>query len=168
VASWELIPAGDHFREFERFDVVACAGGAGVVQTAAAAGARVVTWDRSIDRRYHDATNAGAHVDPRTPGEKWYLPLSHWYPGFAARYAGRSLSRWLVVAQWKTHASISFARAWAVLFLAYSLRGMHIQPTVGLTITRAIWGLASGPRAALTGWLFTRTVFALREALGYS
>jgi len=56
---WPIIPDGDHSRILRDYKVVACAGGAGAVQTARLAGCQVITWDSSIDRNYRDKWNAG-------------------------------------------------------------------------------------------------------------
>lgn len=70
----EVLP-GDHFSQFEKASIVVTHGGAGTVQTAAAAGARVITTTEVLDRRYRDPTNAGHGVMPGADPDSIMLSL---------------------------------------------------------------------------------------------
>jgi len=70
----EVLP-GDHYAQFTNASVVVCHGGAGTVQTAAAAGARVISGTVVLDRHYRDPMNAGSGVKCGADPDKIILPL---------------------------------------------------------------------------------------------
>jgi len=75
----DVVP-GDHFAQFATARVVLTHGGAGTVQTAAAAGARVVVGTSVLDRRYRTPTNAGLGVMAGASPDKILISLLPLHP----------------------------------------------------------------------------------------
>jgi hypothetical protein len=71
-----LIQPGDHYAQMEGAEIVVCHGGAGTVQTAAAAGCTVYVYDLKLDRWYFVPHNAGAGVKCGADPDKIVLPLA--------------------------------------------------------------------------------------------
>lgn len=167
LAAWEEITDVDHFAAFQNFTHVACAGGAGVVQTIAMAGARAVAWSDAIDRRYRQPDNAGAGVDGNEAAEKWWLLAAPEMPSLAFRYCGVSPRRWWHYLKWRAWTGAWLQRAWHVVFMAYSLRFSHVLPTLEETIVGVVLGTSRahgflGPLARFAA------AVALRGALSHA
>jgi hypothetical protein len=82
------LPAGDHQTLLSECKVLYCAGQAGIVQTAAASGARVVVMaDPVLDRAYKDVYDAGKGVDCTGDPDNIYLAF--------AKRDSRWLALWL-------------------------------------------------------------------------
>jgi hypothetical protein len=83
---WEhvrVIEGSDHPTLFREYKTVICHGGAGTVQTAASAGARVVAATSALDRRYRNMYDAGVGVTPGGDPDNVFLAL------------GRGDTRWV-------------------------------------------------------------------------
>lgn len=168
-ADWEEITESDHFRAFQDYTEVACAGGAGVVQTIAAAGARAVAWDDSIDRRYREPTNAGRGVDGNEAPEKWWLLVVDQRPSLLWRYARLSPRRWWNYLRWVAWRDAWGRRAWHTLFMIYSLRFTHVLPTLEETVVSVfVRPLAGGVFAAMLRLLFALILKSTLAHAGYS
>nr|DBA06988.1 TPA_asm: polyprotein [Hypovirus sp.] len=156
---WEEIPSGDHLELFRNYTEVACAGGAGVVQTIAMAGARAVAWDNSIDRQYSDPTDAGRGVDGNEAGWKWRILIPYFYPSYSKILHPRV---WWAYMWFKVSTVEILRTLWQLLFIAYSFRKWHIMPTIESTISRNLLG-TSHPLFAL---LLARLIHCLWVAWG--
>jgi hypothetical protein len=71
----KVVEPGDHFSQFLKYETVVCHGGAGTVQTAAAAGCRVIAIDNVLDRDYVNNLDAGSGVSGGANPDKVILLL---------------------------------------------------------------------------------------------
>lgn len=145
---WDPVPTGDHFRLFQDFDTIACAGGAGVVQTAAVAGCKVQVWSDVIDRDYVFPKDAGKGIDGNEHARRWYLVAAHFYPSYYRKYiwcsilSPRDLYAGLVFA-WDSWNMWGFI--WKCLYLWQVLKYVPILPTPAATLLRAMKLPSEGP-----------------------
>nr|QED42897.1 unknown [Mycosphaerella hypovirus A] len=134
---WEQITDTNHAIAFQAYDEIACAGGAGVVQTIAMAGAKAIAWDDSIDRRYRTPGDAGANVDGNEATESsmdaldwWVKPHKPWFPPLRA---------WRKVFHLWVSIHKPFQMSWSVLFFVYSHRYRFVvMPTLNSSIWQII------------------------------
>lgn len=83
----------DHEQELKKYSVVVCPGGAGVVQTAASSGCRVVTTTTCLDRNYRNPHDAGLGVHPLIDPDNIFLALAKRDIRFLAFWLRKNLFR---------------------------------------------------------------------------
>lgn len=159
-AEWERVPAGDHAVLFKQYEVIACAGGAGVVQTAAVAGCRVISWSNVIDRDYRLPMDAGAHVEGNEPSSKWLSILGYWYPGYLYASCGLSPKAYLKRTQWYLGCIITLESTWSLFWLLAALARVVIMPTFEQTIGRFFGFAMEGWVGALIAAILIRGSYA--------
>jgi hypothetical protein len=165
---WEICPAGDHSEILTRYDRVAGAGGAGLVQTARSCGCEVEVWSGVIDRTWIDPMNAGQPVTKRQMEDVWYLPVVYFYPRKLTLVVTRP-RMYLFAVRWFIGMQPLARLGWAAMFVLTCMRNqLLIMPTIDATIARAILGPGGGLAMFFGGRILVKAIRYYRVARGYS
>jgi hypothetical protein len=139
-SKWPVVPNGDHMEFLPNYKTIACAGGAGIVQTARACGCKVVTFTQVIDRMWFDPGDAGEEVKPGQYLDMWGILALHYYPFKFIKwtlYHPRALYHLFF---FEIKILTDRVRFWPCLFIGYCLsRSTYIQPTLSHTIWNIIF-----------------------------
>jgi len=172
-ASLPVVPDGNHQQILPDYAVIVCPGGAGIVQTAACCGCKVVATTSVIDRDYRRPDDAGQGVAPGADPQRVLLAM--------AKYDWRL---WLVYVVRRPH-RLPGAFAWAIGGLSaegilnialtcvwlYHKSGLvyAVRPSVWATFTALALGKDAGWFATLVVILLGRYVWtAIRYEVGFS
>jgi hypothetical protein len=165
---WPICPPGDHSELLTQYEEIACAGGAGVVQTARACGCKVKVWSRVIDRQWFNPDDAGRPVTKTQQEDRWYLPIVYFYPVSASLLVMRP-RLWVFAAKWLLSLQPIGRLAWAVLFVVTCMRNQFlVMPTIDATIARFVLGPGGGIMMFLSGRILVKSVRLYRAARGYT
>jgi len=136
---WPVVPSGDHMSILPRYKTIACAGGAGVVQTAKACGCSVITWDDSIDRQWFNPNDAGDEVLVGQKLNRWILVGWYFYPKDILFQAMRYPNLLYDYIKFVIRVTELHKRIWAVIFTTYCVyKSFTPMPTLEGSIVRMI------------------------------
>jgi hypothetical protein len=168
-ADWEVCPAGDHSELLCSYERIACAGGAGVVQTAKACGVKdVEVWTRVIDRTWHNQSSAGVEVRGEQPDELWYIPVAYLYPSVLWRIACRP-TLWFPFIHFVVSRLPIKRLAWTTAFIVTcTWKGFLIMPTFDATVARFVLGPAGGLGTYFAGRVLVTSLRWYRTMRGLS
>lgn len=137
------IPDGDHNEIFRQYAVVHTHGGAGTVQTAAAAGARVVVHTTILDRDYLDPVDAGVGTAFGSDPDRILLGLARRYPLLYVAYAKLGFTQALdALAWWISMSATSYL--WGTVVIIWALWGRMVNLQLGPTPLATLVSVVSG------------------------
>ena len=144
----DVIKPGDHYSQMERASVVVTHGGAGTVRTARLAGARVVAFDATLDRRYEDATNVlPGPVHSASPDMVLALLLGGGFGVIPYAFSlGYSTGLTVLLAYVRVYLASDIATA--ALVLTLSPRPVFLPGSLALSVVATMAGVLVSPSLA--------------------